>query len=107
VLETPYQEQVSWQLSTDFGRPEGPKEHVQSLQRAVLENEATVNMRRHFPHLTRIPEPWRPGFVVRFPWWGFGASVMVLLCMYGSMMNGRYKGANVVSDWCVHWYSTG
>ena len=35
----------------------------------------------------QVQDPkWAPGFIARFPWIGFGALVMVLLCVVGSIV---------------------
>jgi hypothetical protein len=85
VLDAPYQEPVAWANSTNFdATPQGaPKPTVQGTTFVVTEESPPQNSRRYFRHPRHILEPWNPGFWRRFPWWGFGALLFIILCKYG------------------------
>lgn len=82
TLDMPYQEPVAMASSTHFqpmnietqSAPPTPEEQVLDAQ--------SPTPRKYFRHPRHFLEPWRPGFWRRFPWWGFGALFMVVLCMY-------------------------
>ncbi|KAF2793182.1 hypothetical protein K505DRAFT_306284 [Melanomma pulvis-pyrius CBS 109.77] len=77
ALDMPYQEPVAMEDSTQFRttimEEQSPKPEVQAT---VLEGP---NVRQYFRHPRHILEPWKPGFWIRFPWWGFGALFTVVL----------------------------
>lgn len=82
--ESPYQEQVAWANSTHF-RPstqEGPKPATLQTSFVITEDNLQREARRYFRHPRHILEPWNTGFWVRFPWCGFGAIFLILMCKY-------------------------
>jgi len=84
VLDTPYQEPVAWANSTNFRLTlqELPKPTFQRSSFVVSEEETPPNSRRYFRHPRRIPTPWKAGIWMRFPWWGFGSLLVILICEY-------------------------
>lgn len=97
VLSSPYQESIAWERSTIFRstRPESPKPEGVATTAMIPETERYNEARRYFRHPRHIPEPWRTGFWLRFPWLGFGALFSVLLCIcYTSSASSKH--ANIV-----------
>lgn len=89
VLDTPYQEPVAWANSTTFRSTlqETPKPTLSRSSFVVTEEEIPRNSRRYFRHPRRIPTPWETGFWLRFPWWGLGSLVVILMCEYNYRMS--------------------
>ena len=86
VLNEPFTEPTAWEQSTQFrsNRPESPKPEVQPTVTALSQSGPPRSNRRYFRHPRHIPEPWRTGFWVRFPWRGFAALFTILLCLLPS-----------------------
>jgi hypothetical protein len=83
VLGTPYQESVPWANSTNFRSTvqDPPKALVWETAFVVTnENTPQKSSRRYFRNPRHIPTPWKTGFWLRFPWWGAGALLIILMC---------------------------
>ncbi|KAF2686755.1 hypothetical protein K458DRAFT_363048 [Lentithecium fluviatile CBS 122367] len=88
VLDTPYQEPVAWANSTYFRSTsqEVPKPDFRSSTFVIREESLPRDSRRYFRHPRHILEAWKPGFWLRFPWWGFGALLLILISSDGTSM---------------------
>jgi hypothetical protein len=105
TLDMPYQEPVDMENSTHF-RSMSIENH---LALPKLEEQATdaqnPEARTYFRHPRHFLEPWRPRFWKRFPWWGFGALFVVVLCML--MLYITLPPADQASDWRVYRHTLG
>jgi len=82
VLGTPYQESVPWANSTNFRSTmqDPPKPTVWQTDTVITEEDISQkSSRRYFRHPRHIPTPWKTGFWLRFPWWGAGALLLILM----------------------------
>ena len=84
ALTSPFLDSVAWESSTNFRAqvPDSPKQGSQLNVAPLSALESPSEGRRYFRHPRHIPEPWNSGYWKRFPWWGFGATFLVILCGY-------------------------
>jgi hypothetical protein len=47
------------------------------------------------------PTPWRPGFFTRFPWLGFAALILSLMCMAGGLFVLVSSNQQPVTSWTL------
>lgn len=83
ILNQPYQAPVAYENAAPFRPAEtaGTKPDFTTVIDLGTGSETPNGpSRRYFRHPRHILEPWRPGFWFRFPKWGIGALIGVMLC---------------------------
>lgn len=84
--ETVYQEQVAWANSTHFRSQPSTSAKPQmapTVSLSTTDEESSPN-HRYLRKPRHMLEPWMTGVWIRFPWWGFGALILVLLLTVAS-----------------------
>ncbi|KAH7132670.1 hypothetical protein B0J11DRAFT_577572 [Dendryphion nanum] len=87
ILDFNYQEPVAWANSTNFRAPSSDSQKLEQQSMPMSGSESShVNLsrdkRQYFRHPRHMAEPWKAGFWISFPWWGFGAlfTITLLTC---------------------------
>ena len=103
ALDGPWQEPI-WPQPVSMS--DSPQTRPLNGGTSQLDDPAEVTEspkgRRYFRHPRHILEPWKPGFWTRFPWWGFSALFLVILCNISTPNHTTI--ANKASDRPLCWH---
>ncbi|KAF2817536.1 uncharacterized protein BDZ99DRAFT_470525 [Mytilinidion resinicola] len=108
VLNRPYEEPVAYQNVTPFGpaQEHGPKPDYEAIAYNAHDTRETrppsYGSQQHLRRPRRVMDAWRPGHIMRFPVWGFGALLGVIAFTGASLGILLASDGDRVSKWQVN-----